>query len=206
MKSSCVKYIFLLSSTILLFQCQPPSKSQPEEIPVTVKYPFSVIATKNINFDTLLKAMEFLDTLVKEPHTFWLNIANDSNYHPFHRGICAHELLRRHVKDSMPLTGLTALIKNNNWIRSENINNRCIVRGGGSWKLISKMFNTKGRIFCVRIFPELLDTSRFKNIPFGTMRIRIGVSEDIPLENFKDFLLKGKTDPLIDKSYIIGVE
>jgi len=167
--------------------------------------PYSIISDRNINLDTLVNLINNLDTIVNEPSSFWADIANDTTYHPFHRAECAFTLMRRHVKDSAPLTELRGILKNPNWIKRENISNRCIYRGGGSWKFPSKMMGVNGSIFCIRIFPGLNDTARFKNIPYRFTRIRIGLSEIISMEDFCDFILKGKTDSVIKKTRIVAI-
>jgi hypothetical protein len=191
---------------ILLFigtSCDPKAVEETkkvEDLP-----PYSLISDRKLNFDTLRDLVWDLDTIVNEPSSFWADLANDSTYHPFQRAIYAGALLRRHVKDSPLLTQLTGILKNPNWIKAENIGNRCFYRGGGNWKFAARMFYGTGSTFCIRIFTELEDTARFKNIPYRVFTLRIGVNKDIPKQNFSDFILKGKTDSVIKKTYIIAI-
>lgn len=95
--------IIVFFGLILLYACS--SKKEP-----SLKYPYSAIANQKTGPYRLEKILrDSLNTLYKEDPAWWIDIANDTSYNPYHRGVCAQLFFKRHV---MAGTKLNELFRN----------------------------------------------------------------------------------------------
>jgi hypothetical protein len=80
----------------------------------------AVIANRHTSESRLLKAIGSLRDS-DQAAAFWAEIANDSRYSANHRGYCAEELFKQHVKPGMTISEVAAMLNGARWLTEERI-------------------------------------------------------------------------------------
>jgi len=183
-------------------------------------YPYYVIANVNTTYDSLDKALLDLDTIVREPLAFWINIIQDTNFNTSQNGTFIMYLFKRHVTNGMNLKHLRDLCK------EINLNHRELkIRWGndpeGVWDNGElKQLNYLPKDYCT-LKKEISDkhgsmffltwNTKFdfhpNTIPTyhcNTYGVYLGVNKNINPGNLKSFLFEARQESLIDPISVVG--
>ncbi|MDB5282373.1 MAG: hypothetical protein JWO06_1448 [Bacteroidota bacterium] len=172
---------------------------------IVLPYPLLQISDSRTDPFRLTGLIDSLDTIVKEPSSFWADIANDSAFSKYHRAVCAQALLRRHVHKNMDLKTMAVVIGKVNWLRDKDISSR-MTFNAGIWSIgEALMRNDNSSVFVFHIFPELADTLAFKNMPDRRIKFYLVTTGQISSEDFAKFLLHQYSDSLINKAKILAM-
>jgi len=161
-----------------------------------------LIISDKTSSDVLFRnSIDSLDTTISETHDYWNKLACDTTNSDSRRRMCGLALLERHLKDSMRLSDLPKITGRINWLKPEDITNRCwIVRGSG-WRLLYDIMEIDGGCVQIWAYPSFptkgIDRSLFI-VPF-----RMGLTKKVSQQNLVDLLLFGKTDSIDDKIRIL---
>jgi hypothetical protein len=115
---------------------------------VTINAELAVIANPRSSESRLLKAMQSLRGS-EAPAAFWAEIANDSRYSAKHRGYCAAQLFKRHIKPGMTLAEVAALLNGADWLNEKQIHG-FVVLGG----YVPVRHDNIGGLFCIHMLPD----------------------------------------------------
>lgn len=105
------------------------------------------ISNRMISERSLRTAVNHLEG-VKEPPTFWIQIANDRTYSPTHRAICICQFFKRHIKEPLNIVDLARLLDGPDWINSNTVTRVSHLKGE-----IPVEWNLGESVLAIRLFP-----------------------------------------------------
>jgi hypothetical protein len=118
----------------------------------------------------------------------WTGVANDRRYRPFHRGLAAYQLFRRHVRVPVPVGELRSLLAGAGWLRDTAIE-RVRAMGGE----VPVPVPPDGVVFVVR-----LPASDDETVP--ALGLYLALDRAIDAGRLRDSLMAAGPDPAADRA------
>lgn len=153
--------------------------------------PLSIFANSKSSPNEIANAVLHLGP-VREPASFWAQIANDPGYSALHRQHAVVQLFRRHVRPGLTLRELAALLDGPNWITAEEVSEVKIVLG-----LIPVALTAEDTVFLLQVLPNISET-----VLCG---VYLRVQGSIQKAAFVEILLSRAQDPEIDARTLLEI-